>query len=352
MSIDTARKAVEITDGTLTATVRDTGASDSLNVAITDASGGQITTFGVSKVDDAAFSVASDSVTPIGALCDETATDSVDEGDVGVVRMTADRKLYVETELPTAAALTDDMANPTAPAVAAHMMGYDGATWDRLVAGKLHDLDTGAGTEYNVGVSLRIAASGGSTEIGTSTTPVFVQAGVLAPVAVIGSAQHDSNSPANPINVAGLARSTADATAVSTAGDVVHAQYDMCGRQVVRMSPRGLTVHNDTTLTNADVTSEVTLLAAGAASVFRDLVALLVIIDTPGATGTLAIKEAPSGATIMTIPYTSGAFRQHEYVFTVPVKQSAAAAAWVAAASAALVTGTIYFFTQAVEGVA
>jgi hypothetical protein len=36
----------QITDGTLTATVRDTGSNDSLNVAITDASGNQITSFG------------------------------------------------------------------------------------------------------------------------------------------------------------------------------------------------------------------------------------------------------------------------------------------------------------------
>jgi hypothetical protein len=37
---------VRLTDGTLTATVRDTGASDSLNVAIVDGSGNQITSFG------------------------------------------------------------------------------------------------------------------------------------------------------------------------------------------------------------------------------------------------------------------------------------------------------------------
>lgn len=37
---------VKLTDGTLTATVRDTGSSDSLNVAIVDGSGNQITSFG------------------------------------------------------------------------------------------------------------------------------------------------------------------------------------------------------------------------------------------------------------------------------------------------------------------
>lgn len=35
------------------------------------------------------------------------------------------------TELPAAAALADNTANPTVPAVAAHLMCYDGSTWDR-----------------------------------------------------------------------------------------------------------------------------------------------------------------------------------------------------------------------------
>ena len=42
----------------------------------------------------------------------------------------------VGTELPAAAALADGMANPTAPAVASHLMGYRGdGTWDRLYMG-------------------------------------------------------------------------------------------------------------------------------------------------------------------------------------------------------------------------
>lgn len=41
---------VKITDGTLTASVRDTGGSDSLNVSIVDASGNQVTSFGSSTV--------------------------------------------------------------------------------------------------------------------------------------------------------------------------------------------------------------------------------------------------------------------------------------------------------------
>lgn len=52
-------------------------------------------TVSVGKVDDAAFAVAVDSVLPMGALADEAGTDSVDEGDVGIPRMTLDRKLLV-----------------------------------------------------------------------------------------------------------------------------------------------------------------------------------------------------------------------------------------------------------------
>lgn len=50
---------------------------------------------GTASTDDAAFAVASGSGTPIMGLADETSPDSVDEGDVGVVRMTLPRALHV-----------------------------------------------------------------------------------------------------------------------------------------------------------------------------------------------------------------------------------------------------------------
>lgn len=43
-------------------------------------------------VDDSAFTVGTDSVGAAGYLADETTPDSVDEGDVGIARMTLDRK--------------------------------------------------------------------------------------------------------------------------------------------------------------------------------------------------------------------------------------------------------------------
>jgi len=41
----------------------------------------------------------------------------------------------VNTELPAAAALADDTANPTVPGVASFNMCFDGSTWDRCVKG-------------------------------------------------------------------------------------------------------------------------------------------------------------------------------------------------------------------------
>lgn len=48
--------------------------------------------------DDAAFTVASTKVMPIGLLADETSPDSVNEGDIGAPRMTLDRMIRVVSE--------------------------------------------------------------------------------------------------------------------------------------------------------------------------------------------------------------------------------------------------------------
>jgi hypothetical protein len=51
--------------------------------------------------DDAAFTVATSVVLPVGYLADQASTDSVNEGDIGAARMTLDRKIIV-TVAPSA----------------------------------------------------------------------------------------------------------------------------------------------------------------------------------------------------------------------------------------------------------
>lgn len=53
----------------------------------------------------------------------------------------------VDTELPAAVALSDALANPTAPAVGAYLLGWDGTQWVRVdvsAAGKLLITDDGS----------------------------------------------------------------------------------------------------------------------------------------------------------------------------------------------------------------
>jgi len=46
-------------------------------------------------IDDTAYGIGTDFVNPQGFLADETAPDSVDEGDIGIARMTLDRKMLM-----------------------------------------------------------------------------------------------------------------------------------------------------------------------------------------------------------------------------------------------------------------
>jgi len=71
---------------------------------------------------------------------DSAATSAGTSGDWATVDCDANGALRVETELPAAAALADNTANPTVPGVAAFLMCYDGSTWDRCQGG-LTDTD-------------------------------------------------------------------------------------------------------------------------------------------------------------------------------------------------------------------
>lgn len=57
-------------------------------------------------VDDAAFAVGTSKVNATGFMADETSTDSVDEGDIGIARMTLDRKQIVSINPHTAGGLS------------------------------------------------------------------------------------------------------------------------------------------------------------------------------------------------------------------------------------------------------
>ena len=81
-----------------------------------------------------------DGSTPVGGLFYASdASVTVAEGHRHAFRIDADGYILIksggaastDTELPTAAALADNAANPTTPMIGANLMVWDGATWDR-----------------------------------------------------------------------------------------------------------------------------------------------------------------------------------------------------------------------------
>jgi hypothetical protein len=230
--------ATQLTDGSLTASVRNTGSNDSLNVAITDASGNQITSFGggtqytdgdtdatpmgtlavwldtgdtlravsaakplpvnvisgsSGSVDDSAFGIGTDNVSPAGALFDDTLTDSVDEGDVGLVRMSGTRLLYVTTHSGDPVVVSDGGGSVTidgsvsitgSVTVTGTVAVTQSGAWTVMAnAGTgtfgvnqtnaaTADYDTGAGTVTQVMFGVALPASGGPVAGGTATNPL------------------------------------------------------------------------------------------------------------------------------------------------------------------------------------
>lgn len=96
---DTGVMALAVRTDTAAASSGTTGDYEPLH---TDSVGALWTHLVSELIDDTAFTPATSRVVPIGLQADETATDSVDEGDIGAPRMTLDRKQIV-TDQPHSA---------------------------------------------------------------------------------------------------------------------------------------------------------------------------------------------------------------------------------------------------------
>lgn len=83
---------------------------------------------------------------------------------------------------------------------------FDGTS---MQGGRVHDLDTGAGTEYNLGVNLRFGAGGGSVEAGTVANPIRIDptGTTTQPISAVGLPL-----PTGAATEATLATRLADAT--------------------------------------------------------------------------------------------------------------------------------------------
>lgn len=160
--------------------------ADSLAVAIaSDQSAvsvdSELPTAAVISADNEAAPIAP-SVYTFGMVFDGTNWDRIQgtSADGVLVNLGANNDVSVtgsvDTELPAAAVLSDAFSNPTPPAVGAFMMGWNGATWDRVDTantGRLQvDVITGGGSDtptnpVNTHVTSAALAAGASVDLDT-----------------------------------------------------------------------------------------------------------------------------------------------------------------------------------------
>lgn len=150
----------------------------------------------------------------------------------------------------------------------------------------------------------------------------------MASMPVEGAAAHDAAVVDNPVLSGGEARTTLPAAVAD--GDAVRRMMDDLGRSVVvPYVPRDLITHNTITLSD---TTETTLIAAGGANVFRDLV-LLVISNTSGTKVRVDIRD-DTGGTIRWSVEVAADGGGVVIKFPVPLTQALADDNWTAQLSA------------------
>lgn len=225
--------------------------------------------------------------------------------------------------------------------------------------GTATDVQVGGGTEAaalrvtvasdSTGV-LSVDDGGGTISVDDGGAALTVDGTVTANAGtgtrtVAGDVAHDSADSGNPVKVGGKAFSGANLTPVAD-GDRADLRVDTLGRVVTTpYQTRGHVAHQATTITNS--TSETTILTAGAAGIFHDLVSLI-ITNAGSDPVTVTIKDDTGGTTRATFALAGrggGVF-----TFPLPLTQAAAADNWTATLS--VNTVTVHFVAVALKNVA
>ena len=183
----------------------------------------------------------------------------------------------------------------------------------------------------------------GAASVSTAASGVQ-KVGVVGNAGAIFDAATAAAVPANGI-YQGLRAATADPTN-ATGGNLVGQMGDKAGRTVT--TPVNVRELVFATQTNVAVNTETTVVAAGAASTFRDLVGI--IITTAGlAAQTITIKSGTAGTTKFVLNYPNAAVAPGAplvLMFPVPIPQVAAATTWTVTQSLATACNYTFIFVE------
>lgn len=377
----------KLTDGTDNVEIQTVGAEKALKVSVIATVGGG--SGGTAATDSAAYTATATQFTPTGGAFDDVASDALAEGEMGIVRLTSARAMHVAVQ--NSVAVTGTFYQATQPVSIASMPStpVTGTFWQATqpvsgtfyqatqpVSGPLTDTQLRAtavpvsGTFYQATQPVSIASMPSTPVTGTfwqATQPVsgtFYQAtqpvsiasmpstpvtgtfwqatqpvsGTLTTIAS-GGVAHDAVDSGNPVKIGGIAR-TAFVTAVA-ALDRTDSMFDIYGRQITTPSaPRTLVFMQQTTIT-ASVTTT-TIVTAGAAGKFRDIVSLVVTNSSATATLVTLISNAVTMG-IYYVPASGGIV----ICPSVPLTQTTAATTWTLTCGTSV--SSIYAVAQYVE---
>jgi len=162
------------------------------------------------------------------------------------------------------------------------------------------------------------------------------------PINTEGSVAHDDVDSGNPMKIGGKARTT-NPTAVSD-GDRVDATFDDIGRQVI--APHGARDLIVKQYTNINSTTETTILTAGGAGVFNDIITL--VIDTDSNNVNITFRESTAGSTVW-IAHLANAGQTVVANFGSPLIQATANNNWTAQSSKG--SANVEILVQAVQNI-
>ncbi len=311
-----------------------------LNPLSVDLSGALRVTGGTSvpsNTDDSTFTVASNNVTPVGYRYDLNGSDLISDNHVGVARMSANR--CVKMQLMDGSADNEfGMQIDAAGRIHATIDSITGGIKVEVVGDVNHDSAI-SGNPVSIGGRAYDLPSVQPSAV-ASNDNVYATYDLYGRLwtATAGDVAHDAVDQLNPVKIGGQARQT-NPTAVADA-DRVNAMYDDVGRAVVVVGhARDLVSHQHTEI--ASSSSETTVVTAGAAGVFNDIVSIVLTNQT--ATACVAtIKDSTGGTTRMKVALAANGGA----VITpsVPIPQLAAAANnWTVTLSSAAVTVDCFF---------
>lgn len=338
---------VQIGDGTRQATVRDTGASDSLNVAIVDASGNQITSFGGGTEYTEDVAAAADPVGKAAILvrADTPGTVTNANGDNVAQRGTNYGAAYVQV-ISSSGAFIDSFGGSGGTAMADNG-AFTGGTTNVTPMGALYDTTPPTITDGNVGVprmdanrnlhivntdiakaedsahssgdsgvmALAVRSDSGSLLAADGDyIPLSVNGSGALRVAQVGTATvvasnasgdtaHDGADSGSPVKIGGKAYSTEPA--VVSANDRANMITDLVGRPIVLpYAAQGDEVDGTASATG---TSDTQIIAAQGAGV-RIYVTTLIIHNAHATTnGFVTIKDGTTAKLVVPAPANGGA---------------------------------------------